>query len=74
MVQAPDYSGSLPGPEDVLLLIEVSDTTPRYNREVKLSLYAGFGIEEIRIADLTGEAIERNNGRSGDSYRRTEKA
>ncbi len=35
-----DYRNSLPGPEDVLLVIEVSDTTLRYDRNVKLPLYA----------------------------------
>ena len=45
-------------PEDVLLLIEVADTSQRYDRLVKLPLYARAGIREYWIVDLQGEAIE----------------
>lgn len=63
-----------PRPEDVLLLIEVSDTTLRYDQEVKLPLYARSGIPEVWIVDLTGGAVERHNVPSEGGYRRTEKA
>jgi Uma2 family endonuclease len=63
----------VPGPEDVLLLIEVSDTTVAYDREVKLPLYARAGIAESWLVDLPGEAIERHNDPSGNGYRRTER-
>ena len=65
---------SLPLPEDVLLLIEVSDTTLSYDRGVKLPLYARAGIREVWIADLAGEAIERNTYPSEDGYRTLERA
>jgi Uma2 family endonuclease len=68
-----DYRESLPTPEDVLLLMEVSDTTLRYDREVKLPLYARAGIREVWILDLPGEVIERHTGPSGSSYRNTER-
>ena len=41
------YAEAHPKPGDVLLLIEVSDTTLRYDREVKLPLYALAGIPEV---------------------------
>jgi Uma2 family endonuclease len=69
-----DYRESLPVPEDVLLLIEVSDTTLSYDRGVKLPLYARAGIKEVWIADLAGEAIERNTYPSEDGYRTLERA
>jgi Uma2 family endonuclease len=69
-----DYRESLPMPEDVLLLIEVSDTTLRYDRNLKLPLYARAGILEVWIVDLSGEVIERHTDPSGDSYRHTERA
>ena len=47
-----DYRESLPVPEDVLLLIEVSDPTLAYDRGVKLPLYARSGIREVWIVDL----------------------
>ncbi|HEU4439534.1 MAG TPA: Uma2 family endonuclease [Methylomirabilota bacterium] len=44
-------------PRDVLLLIEVSDTSPRHDREVKLPLYARAGIQELWIVDVAGERV-----------------
>jgi len=69
-----DYRDSLPMPEDVLLLIEVSDTTLTYDRGVKLPLYARAGIREVWIVDLPGEVIERNTDPSADSYRTSKRA
>ena len=74
MLRVRDYRQSFPGPEDVLLLIEVSETTLSYDRNVKLPLYARAGIPEVWIVDLTGEVIERHIGPSGDSYRHVERA
>ena len=69
-----DYRESLPTPEDVLLLIEVSDTTLAYDRGVKLPLYARAGIREVWIVDLPGEVIERHTDPSVDGYRSSERA
>ncbi|MDX6381260.1 MAG: hypothetical protein QOI57_2284 [Rubrobacteraceae bacterium] len=69
-----DYRESLPEPEDVLLLIEVSDTTLRYDREVKLPLYARSGIPEVWIAELVNKAIEHHTHPSEDGYRRLKQA
>ena len=46
------YAAAHPGPADVLLLIEVSDRTARYDREIKLPLYARHGVAEVWIVDL----------------------
>jgi Uma2 family endonuclease len=46
------YRSGLPRPEDVLLLIEVSDTTLAYDRGIKLRLYALAGIAEVWICDV----------------------
>jgi len=45
-------------PEDVLLLVEVADTSQRYDRTVKLPLYGRAGVPEVWIVDLPGEVIE----------------
>ena len=66
--------GRQPGPEEVLVLIEVSDSTLQYDRNVKLPRYAGAGIPEVWIVDLQGEAVERYNDPRDDGYRRTERA
>ena len=66
--------GRLPGPEEVLVLIEVSDSTLSYDKNVKLPRYARAGIPEVWIVDLHGETVERHNDPRDDVYRRTEKA
>jgi hypothetical protein len=41
------YASSHPGPEDVLLIIEVADQSAAVDREVKVPLYARWGIPEV---------------------------
>ncbi len=52
------YERAHPRADDVLLLIEVSDTSLEYDRTVKLPLYARAGIPEVWIVDLAGECVE----------------
>jgi Uma2 family endonuclease len=72
VIRPRDYTESLPLPEDVLFLIEVSDTTLAYDRNVKLPLYARAGIGEVWIVNLPAETIERYTDPSGEGYRRAE--
>jgi Uma2 family endonuclease len=65
------YENSLPTPDDVLLLIEVSDTTLEYDRQIKLPLYARAGVPEVWIVNLVEEVVETYSQPSGDSYRST---
>ncbi|HZU76892.1 MAG TPA: Uma2 family endonuclease [Dehalococcoidia bacterium] len=51
------YHASHPTPEDVLLLIEVADTSLRYDRDVKLAGYASARIPEVWIADLRNKRL-----------------
>lgn len=53
-----DYRNHHPRPEDVLLLIEVSDATLRLDRDTKLPLYARAGIPECWIVNLRKKQIE----------------
>ena len=46
------YASSHPTAADVLLLVEVSDATLRFDREVKARLYARHGVPELWIVDL----------------------
>jgi Uma2 family endonuclease len=46
------YASKFAAAEDTLLVVEVSDTTFRYDRNVKVPLYARHGIPEVWIADL----------------------
>lgn len=47
-----------PSASDVVLIIEVSDTSLRYDREVKPGLYAGCGFAEVWIVDLVARSVE----------------
>jgi Uma2 family endonuclease len=51
------YSGKIPEAADVLLLIEVSDTSLAFDQGVKLSLYARFGVAEYWVVDVEGRRI-----------------
>lgn len=51
------YAGAHPGPADVRLLIEVADTSARYDREIKLPLYARHGIGEVWLVDLEARMV-----------------
>lgn len=52
------YRQAHPGPADVLLLIEVADSSVEYDRDVKIPLYARAGIPEVWLTDLTQDAID----------------
>ena len=52
------YREGHPTPDDVLLLIEVADSSVSSDRSVKLPLYAQSGIAEVWIVDLSTGRIE----------------
>lgn len=56
--RADDYIGALPVAEDVLLLVEIADSSGRYDRKIKIPLYARHGIAEYWIVDLKKRCIE----------------
>ena len=63
------YLSDPPGPRDVLLLIEVSDSSLSYDRDVKLSLYAGAGIPEFWIVNIPNGVVEVYTDPSDGEYR-----
>jgi Uma2 family endonuclease len=54
-----DYADAHPGPEDVIVLIEVSDSSLEYDKKVKVPLYARHGVQEMWLFDLNGQRLER---------------
>ena len=54
---------------DILLVMEVSDSTLAYDRGTKLPLYATAGIAEAWIVDLTAETLERHTEPRDGRYR-----
>jgi Uma2 family endonuclease len=52
--------GSHPHPEDILLLVEVADSSLEYDRDTKFPLYATAGIAESWLVNLRAWTIERH--------------
>jgi len=63
------YATAHPGPEDILLVVEIAETSTDYDRTVKVPLYARFGIPEVWLVDLAGEHIEVYRKPSPQGYR-----
>jgi Uma2 family endonuclease len=55
-------------PEDVLLLIEVADSSLEYDRQSKLPRYAASGIVEVWIVDVAGGVVEVYREPAGNEY------
>lgn len=52
------YRHAHPTPADILLVIEVADTTVESDRRYKIPLYAKAGIKEVWLVNLPAEQIE----------------
>ncbi len=63
------YATAHPVPSEVLLLVEVSDSTVDYDRDVKISIYARSLIQEVWLVDLVENCLEvyRQPGPNGYS-------
>ena len=53
------YINAHPGPADVLVVMEVSDGTLDFDREVKSKRYAAAGIPEMWVMNLPGDCLDR---------------
>jgi Uma2 family endonuclease len=62
------YAEAHPEAADVLLLVEVSDTTARYDRKIKLGLYARHGVCEVWIVDLDNHQMRIYRNPVGEVY------
>jgi Uma2 family endonuclease len=60
--------GERPSPADVLLLVEVSDSSLTFDRTVKLPLYAHAGIGEYWIVDLKRRVLDAYRKPAGEGY------
>ncbi|WP_089130635.1 Uma2 family endonuclease [Tolypothrix sp. NIES-4075] len=56
-----DYLAHHPYAEDILLVIEISDSTLTYDQTTKLKLYAEAGIDDYWIVNLNARQLERYN-------------
>lgn len=62
------YVEALPSAADTLFVIEVGDTSLRYDREIKLPLYARAGIPELWLVDLAERVVEVCRRPEGSDY------
>ena len=69
-----EYRNALPVPADVLLVIEVADSSLAFDRAVKANLYARAGIPEYWIVDLAGARTWVCRDPSPEGYRTETKA
>ncbi len=64
------YSNSHPTPQDVLVIIEVADTSVEYDRNVKIPLYARAGIPEAWLIILPKDFIEVHSEPKNGKYQK----
>ncbi len=65
------YAFEAAGPGDVLLLVEVSDTSVDYDRQEKLPRYAQAGIPEVWLTVLPENVVEAHTEPTENGYRVT---
>ncbi len=59
IMRAKRYWRRIPTVADVLVVIEVSDSTRNYDHSMKMPLYARAGVPELWIVDLIADRVER---------------
>ena len=63
------YRDAHPGPADVLLVVEVADTSAEVDRAEKVPLYARAAIPEVWLVDLQADAVDVYGQPSPAGYR-----
>ncbi len=63
-----DYCQAHAGPADVLLVVEVSDSSLDYDRGVKSRIYGRAGVPETWVLNLPEDCIERFTGPGPEGY------
>ncbi|WP_414622598.1 Uma2 family endonuclease [Calothrix sp. CCY 0018] len=67
------YASAHPQPKDVFLVIEVADITIKYDREVKIPLYAEESVIEVWLVDINDECIEVYQEPANGEYKKVQK-
>jgi Uma2 family endonuclease len=57
-LRSDEYVNSHPSPEDIILIIEVADSSIKFDRDTKAPLYAAAGISEYWIVNLIDDRLE----------------
>lgn len=67
------YGDGHPTPEDVLLLVEVADSSIGFDRHTKIPLYARCGIAETWLVDLVKKILEVHRDPAPTGYRKVQR-
>jgi Uma2 family endonuclease len=67
-LRSDDYIDSHPSPADIILVIEVADSTIKFDRDTKAPLYAAAGISEYWIVNLIDDRLEIYRQPEGSIY------
>ena len=62
------YAQAHPTPENVLLLVEVADSSLEHDREIKIPLYARYGVAESWLVNLQESRIEVYTNSTAEGY------
>lgn len=62
------YASRLPGPSDILLIIEIAESSLDYDREVKSRVYAQAGVREYWLVDLGDRLVSCYTQPRGGTY------
>lgn len=66
---ATDYEDHHPTPQDILLIVEVAETSLHVDRNRKLPLYANAGIQQFCILNLRDQEVEDYRDPAPEGYR-----
>ena len=62
------YSSQLARPEDILLVVEVADSSLHFDHHEKVPRYAAAGIREVWLVDVESETVSQFTEPRGDAY------
>ncbi len=71
-LQDDEYLTSHPAPPDIILVIEVADSSLDFDRQVKAPLYAAAGIDEYWLINLVDNRLEIYRQPEGSIYTNTQ--
>ena len=62
------YASAHPGPADILLIVEVAESSIEYDREVKARVYARSSVHEYWLADLNENVLLQHSSPDNGTY------